>query len=64
MNNAERYMRTEDNNYGGRKGCTAIDPVGITTFTREIFICNGPNHVSLIVMQQPAMIILYQDLHP
>ena len=34
---AERFNHLNDDQYGGRKGRSAIDPVGITTLMREIF---------------------------
>eukprot|EP00957_Ditylum_brightwellii_P000305 24331-Ditylum_brightwellii.AAC.1 len=37
MNNAEKYNNLVDDQYGGRKGRTAMDPVGIITLTQEIF---------------------------
>eukprot|EP00957_Ditylum_brightwellii_P196430 14966067-Ditylum_brightwellii.AAC.2 len=37
MNGAERHGHMHEDLYGGRKGRTAMDPVMITTMSREIF---------------------------
>eukprot|EP00957_Ditylum_brightwellii_P132300 10087928-Ditylum_brightwellii.AAC.1 len=46
MNGAERHGHMHEDLYGGRKGRMAMDPVMITTMSREIFHLQRSNAVA------------------